>query len=146
MKLLFRIAETPADYLIVVATNAGHAVALPYCHTETEFDDGRCFSATVQNGVRWIDPIDTRKGWTAVGVPMLDTPELRAYADSLVGKPYDLIAAILPAFHLSFGVLPAHAFCSRMAALLLLAAGFDCPPAPSPNDLFRWCQEKGYVP
>ena len=78
------------DRIIMAATGG------PWVHTELEFSDGRCFSSQAPHGVHLLDSIDTsdKSTWEVMTLPWSETATLVAWAESIVGLPYDYVGAI----------------------------------------------------
>ncbi|MFT7880823.1 MAG: hypothetical protein ABXS91_10565 [Sulfurimonas sp.] len=81
------------DYVIAIATLSNRV------HTEIQFSDGICFSASPKNGVRFrpeIDTSDSRK-WETIPIEA-DERSVREQCHKFTGLEYDMKGAVLSAF------------------------------------------------
>ena len=120
----------------------------PYSHTEIRFPDGQCFSSSVRDGqqVRFkkieVDP----EHWTILQLPLEETPEIRAYCDSQLGKKYDWLGIFGFALFKEYDAginNPKKWYCSEICAEILRHLGWtDIPHKVSPNKLFKLVSAK----
>jgi hypothetical protein len=119
------------DRIIMAATGG------PWVHTELEFSDGRCFSSQAPAGVHLLDSIDTtdKSVWEVVTLPWSETAALVAWAESIIGLPYDYVGAISSGIGLAVQ-LAGRWFCSESSIEGMSRAGaFGIPPLLCPMAL-----------
>jgi hypothetical protein len=96
-----------------------------FCHAEIVFRDGKYFSSTFKDNVRWRrdnDPIIEGK-WVYINIPMTAAEEeiVRVFCEGQIGKKYDICGALGIA-------LPLHQhkkqwFCSEILVAALQKVG-----------------------
>lgn len=96
-----------------------------FSHTELQFKDGTCFSASLTEGVRFSPPIDTSdtRKWEVNELHGVDEKKAHNHAMTLVGQKYDYRGAFLSPYRvckfLSFKQGRDKGFCSKVCGNIL---------------------------
>lgn len=79
------------DYIIAIGTLSNRS------HSELQFSNGRCFSASYTRGVRFRTPIDTSnpKKWSVIELNGIDEKKAEEDCRSYLGMGYDATGAVL---------------------------------------------------
>lgn len=137
MHLMYRrFDETRAKFWerLIAASTYG-----PLVHVELRMNDGRFFSSAAGTGVRILEPdaIDASdlSTWEIQTLPWCESPEAVAWAESVVGRPYDYLGALSSGTGLGYSD-PGKWFCSEACIEFLSRCGvLDVPPLLNPNAL-----------
>ena len=119
----------------------------PYSHSEIRFNNGQCISSSPREGqVRFKDINIIPEHWNIINLPFEETPELKAFCDSQIGKKYDWLGILGFAMFKEYDAGINHHnqwYCSEICAEILRLLGWvDIPYKVSPNKLFKLVMTK----
>lgn len=113
-------------------------------HCELVFpSDGQCFSASSRDGGTRFKRINLDfDHWKIIRVPGVNERKVRAFCESVEGRPYDYLGAILGRFGWQ---AKRKYFCNEVVLSALIAGGIVTSKQPHklvPSALFRWLTQE----